>query len=173
MKKQVSKFIFFLLFVIGVSNLAQSQSSICDTSDIDYCTDTCMIVDSIENNTDCDMTFIWLYQGYPCSGVIGAGTVSKNSSTGSPSFPWNASCRRFCDYPCECPTGFWLIDPNDPTKQLNPWSADWAGSTGTVTSYCLGPCSSCGVSGSILKVTMTITGTNRAVFKFECVSTCP
>ncbi len=172
MKKQILKTILCLAVLFGVSKFSQAQSRTCDpVLDPDYCTDQCMIVDEITNNTNCNLDFLWLYQGSSCATSIGAGSVTGPGNVPTPAFPWGPACRKFCDDPCECPTGFWLVDPNDPTKQLNPWNADWSSPSGTVIEYCLGPCSSCGTG--TLKVTMTVVNPGRAKFKVECKTSCP
>ncbi len=73
----------------------------------------CMQIDEALNSTSCLFEFVWSYDGYPCSGMVGAFNL----------LPFNGSgvvknkigpCVQFCDDPCECPTALLLKDPNGP-----------------------------------------------------------
>ncbi len=177
MKHLLLKTIFSMVFLFGISNFVNAQSRTCDPIlDPDYCTPACtMIVDGIVNNTDCDLTFLWQYQGSSCAGFIGAGEV-KAGAAGTPAFPWVGQCRKFCDDPCECPIGFWFVNPSNPSqKTVIAQTAAFNQAPGSVTTYCnLQACNSGSCVGPI-KVVMTVTTTGRATFVFSCISggTCP
>lgn len=174
--KNLSKLFFSIIFLFGVNLFSLAQGGVivyCDTDDPDYCNPGCTGgIDGITNNTGCDLEFVWTYSGASCRVNVGAGIAYAGVNNTNPGLVWNAPCVRFCDNPCECPTGFWLIDPSTaaPNQRLvNPWGlmTTWP-SVGSVVTYTnLSSCASCPLG--LFKVTFTVTGFQRASLVFDCM----
>lgn len=177
MEKSILKLLLSLILLFGINHFSIAQGGVifyCDPiNDPDYCNPACSGgIDGITNNTPCPLKFVWTYSGSSCKVNVGAGTAYSGINNTIPAIPWTPPCVRFCDDPCECPTGIWLIDPSTspPNERLiNPWGlmSTWP-SVGSVVTYSnLSSCPAC-LTG-LFKVTMTVTGYHRASFLFECM----
>lgn len=177
MEKSFLKLLFSFILFLGINQFSHAQGGVifyCDPiNDPDYCNPACSGgIDGITNNTGCTLEFLWTYSGSSCKVNVGAGKSYTGTNNTNPVLPWTPPCVRFCDDPCECPTGIWLIDPStSPPNQtfINPWGlmSTWP-SVGSVVTYSnLSSCPSCPTG--LFKVTMTVTGFHRASFLFECM----
>ncbi|MCO6495530.1 MAG: hypothetical protein J5I91_07630 [Bacteroidetes bacterium] len=106
-----------------------SQGQTCSPTDPDFCNPPCSntCVDII-NNTDCELNFIWGFQGGACSDIdVPAGYVTPTPTTSVPALPWIAPCMRFCDQHCECPTMFRVLNNNPTSSNFNNPVDPWGG----------------------------------------------
>jgi len=131
----MKKLFFTLVMLLAFNQISNAQGQTCLPTDPDYCTSPCGIVCDIINETDCDLNFVWGYQGGPCSDPKVSGGIVTAGPTSSyvPPLPWHGPCMRFCDQPCECPTMFRVIDQTvSPPVPADPWggaifSCCWSG----------------------------------------------
>ena len=161
----MKKFAFILILMLANVLVLSAQTS-CPTpppgSDCTNCPTVNVTVDNAVL-AECDtLKFVWFYQYPNCSGEYGAGYVTSGSKV--PPGNWNAPCLQFCDDPCKCPIGFYMIDPTNGNR-LDPWGAfvTWTPNT-TVTYYDVASCGTCDI-----KVTVTVPASGSPVsFHFEC-----
>ena len=106
------------------------------------------------NTTNCELSFVWGYEGDPCDGVVGYENnpvlytiddyPTDPCSIYSPNTGWSQPlCRKFCeDGPCSCPISFQLMNPVAPGT-VDPW--------GPITSWvCPNPPQLCTLTYEIL-----------------------
>ncbi|MBX2984554.1 MAG: hypothetical protein LC109_11985 [Bacteroidia bacterium] len=115
----MKKLLLSTIVTLFISQINYGQGQTCPFPE--FCNPPCAAICNIINDTDCELNFIWGYQGSPCADQeYPAGTVGPNNAYFTPPLPWQAPCMKFCDDPCECPTMFRVIDPNT-MQPADPW----------------------------------------------------